>query len=263
MDFREEANRACMSPSPDIEVNNRKVKVHQSDGVFEHIEWKNLRVGDIVKVEKNEFFPADLLLLSSSYEDAICYVETMNLDGETNLKLKQELKVTSFLHDDFDFRDFKALVKCEDPNANLYSFVESMEFEEQRHPLTPKQLHLRDSKLRNTDYIYGAIIFTGLDTKLDVDFVQNDVRNLRWRGPIIDTIVMNPPFRTWKKGADMDFLFATLKTRNATGLVAPTIATGLGVLTHTLGTLVPVIGASGFATAAAATVIGTIVGGFR
>ncbi|XP_028111914.1 putative phospholipid-transporting ATPase 9 isoform X3 [Camellia sinensis] len=195
----------------DIEVNNRKVKVHQSDGVFEHIEWKNLRVGDIVKVEKNEFFPADLLLLSSSYEDAICYVETMNLDGETNLKLKQELKVTSFLHDDFDFRDFKALVKCEDPNANLYSFVESMEFEEQRHPLTPKQLHLRDSKLRNTDYIYGAIIFTGLDTKLDVDFVQNDVRNLRWRGPIIDTIVMNPPFRTWKKGADMDFLFATLK----------------------------------------------------
>ncbi|KAI8021502.1 putative phospholipid-transporting ATPase 9 [Camellia lanceoleosa] len=140
----------------DIEVNNRKVKVHRSDGVFEHIEWKNLRVGDIVKVEKNEFFPADLLLLSSSYEDAICYVETMNLDGETNLKLKQALEVTSFLHDDSDFRDFKALVKCEDPNANLYSFVGSMEFEEQRHPLTPKQLLLRDSKLHNTDCIYGA-----------------------------------------------------------------------------------------------------------
>ncbi|KAL7209147.1 hypothetical protein ACSBR1_030818 [Camellia fascicularis] len=150
----------------DIEVNNRNVKVHQSDGVFEHIEWKNLRVGDIVKVEKNEFFPVDLLLLSSSYEDAICYVETMNLDGETNLKLKKALKVTSFLHDDSDFRDFKALVKCEDPNANLYSFVESMEFEEQRHPLTPKQLLLRNSKLRNTDYIYGAVIFTGLDTKV-------------------------------------------------------------------------------------------------
>lgn len=147
-------------------MNNRKVKVHQRDGVFDHTEWKNLRVGDIVKVNKDEFFPADLLLLSSSYDDAICYVETMNLDGETNLKLKQALGVTSFLNEDSDFRNFKAIVKCEDPNANLYSFVGSMEFEEPQYPLSPQQLLLRDSKLRNTDYIYGAVIFTGQDTKV-------------------------------------------------------------------------------------------------
>ncbi|KAK3041310.1 hypothetical protein RJ639_001412 [Escallonia herrerae] len=150
----------------DIEVNNRKVKVHQGDGLFSSTEWKNLRVGDIVKVEKDEFFPADLLLLSSSYDDAVCYVETMNLDGETNLKLKQALEATSSLHEDSDFKGFKALVKCEDPNANLYSFVGTMEFGEQQHPLSPQQLLLRDSKLRNTDYIYGAVIFTGHDTKV-------------------------------------------------------------------------------------------------
>lgn len=151
----------------DTEINNRKVKVHRQNGVFDYTEWKNLRVGDIVKVEKDEFFPADLLLLSSSYEDAICYVETMNLDGETNLKVKQALEVvTSRLHEDTDFRDFRATVKCEDPNANLYSFVGSMEFEEQQYPLSPQQLLLRDSKLRNTDFIYGAVIFTGHDTKV-------------------------------------------------------------------------------------------------
>ncbi|XP_041010362.1 putative phospholipid-transporting ATPase 9 [Juglans microcarpa x Juglans regia] len=150
----------------DIEVNNRKVKVYQRDGIFDYTEWKNLRVGDIVKVEKDEFFPADLILLSSSYDDAICYVETMNLDGETNLKLKQALEVTSFLHEDSNFFGFKALVKCEDPNANLYSFIGSMEFEEQQYPLSPQQLLLRDSKLRNTDYIYGAVVFTGYDTKV-------------------------------------------------------------------------------------------------
>ncbi|KAJ7943239.1 Phospholipid-transporting ATPase [Quillaja saponaria] len=150
----------------DIEVNNRRVKVHRRDGVFDFTEWKNLRVGDIVMVEKDEFFPADLLLLSSSYEDAVCYVETMNLDGETNLKLKQGLEVTSFLHEDFSFREFKAIVKCEDPNANLYTFIGSMEFEEQQYPLSPLQLLLRDSKLRNTDYIYGVVIFTGQDTKV-------------------------------------------------------------------------------------------------
>ncbi|XP_077221326.1 putative phospholipid-transporting ATPase 9 [Tasmannia lanceolata] len=150
----------------DIEVNNRKVKVHIGNGSFDNTEWKNLKVGDIVKVEKDDFFPADLLLLSSSYEDAICYVETMNLDGETNLKLKQALESTSNLHDDTSFQNFNALVKCEDPNANLYTFVGSMDFEEQQDPLTPQQLLLRDSKLRNTDYIYGAVIFTGHDTKV-------------------------------------------------------------------------------------------------
>ncbi|KAA8532783.1 hypothetical protein F0562_032816 [Nyssa sinensis] len=150
----------------DIEVNNRKVKVHRGNGVFDYTEWKLLKVGDIVKVEKDEFFPADLLLLSSGYEDASCYVETMNLDGETNLKLKQGLEATSFLQEDSNFGDFKALAQCEDPNANLYSFVGSIEFEQQLHPLSPQQLLLRDSKLRNTDYIYGAVIFTGHDTKV-------------------------------------------------------------------------------------------------
>ncbi|KAL7179885.1 hypothetical protein ACSBR1_043147 [Camellia fascicularis] len=42
-----------------------------------------------------------------------------------------------------------------------------------------------------------------------------------------------------------------MQTRKATRLVAPAIVAGLGALTRTLGTLVPVIGASGFATAAA------------
>lgn len=179
----------------DMEVNNRKVKVHKGHGTFEYTEWKNLKVGHIVKIMKDEFFPADLLLLSSSYEDSISYVETMNLDGETNLKLKQGLEVTSALHEDSEFSDFKATIKCEDPNANLYSFVGTLEFEEQQYPLSPQQLLLRDSKLRNTDYIFGAVIFTGHDTKV----VQNST---------------NPPSKRSKVEKKMDriiyFLFCIL-----------------------------------------------------
>ncbi|CAJ1975388.1 unnamed protein product [Sphenostylis stenocarpa] len=150
----------------DIDMNNRKVKMHHGDGVFDYSKWKDLKVGDIVKVEKNEFFPADLILLSSSYDDAICYVETMNLDGETNLKIKQALEVTSKLQEDSSYKNFKAIIKCEDPNANLYSFVGSLELEDQLYPLAPHQLLLRDSKLRNTEFIYGMVIFTGHDTKV-------------------------------------------------------------------------------------------------
>ncbi|KAH1131317.1 hypothetical protein J1N35_002695 [Gossypium stocksii] len=179
----------------DTEVNNRKVKMHQSDGIFEPTKWMDLKVGDIVKVEKDEFFPADLILLSSSYEEAICYVETMNLDGETNLKLKQASDVTSSLHDDASFQDFKATIRCEDPNANLYSFVGSLELGDEQYPLSPQQLLLRDSKLRNTDYIFGVVIFTGRDTKV----IQNSTE---------------PPSKRSKIEKRMDnivyFLFAVL-----------------------------------------------------
>ncbi|CAL4895276.1 unnamed protein product [Urochloa decumbens] len=150
----------------DTEVNNRVTRIFH-DGAFIDAKWKDVRVGDVVKVHKDEFFPADLVLLASSYEDAICYVETMNLDGETNLKLKQSLEATSgALPDDESFRDFGAVIRCEDPNAHLYSFVGNIEIQGQQHPLSPQQLLLRDSKLRNTEFVYGAVVFTGHDTKV-------------------------------------------------------------------------------------------------
>lgn len=133
---------------------------------FHETRWKNLRVGDIVKVYKDDYFPADLLLLSSSYEDGICYVETMNLDGETNLKLKHSLEVTSHLHDDKSVNDFMAVIKCEDPNENLYSFVGTLYYDGKQYPLSLQQILLRDSKLKNTEYIYGVVVFTGHDTKV-------------------------------------------------------------------------------------------------
>ncbi|XP_071710472.1 probable phospholipid-transporting ATPase 4 [Rutidosis leptorrhynchoides] len=150
----------------DLKVNMRKVLIHVGDGVFVKKPWMKLEVGDVVKVEKDNFFPADLLFLSSSYEDGICYVETMNLDGETNLKVKRSLEVTLSLDNDASFKDFSATIKCEDPNPNLYSFVGNFEYEGRMYPLDPSQILLRDSKLRNTSHVYGVVIFSGHDTKV-------------------------------------------------------------------------------------------------
>ncbi|KAJ4831513.1 putative phospholipid-transporting ATPase 8 [Turnera subulata] len=150
----------------DIEANNRKAKVYGKNYTFYATKWKNLRVGDVVKVSKDEYFPADLLLVSSSYEDGICYVETMNLDGETNLKLKHALEVTSSLHSEESLKKFKGVIKCEDPNENLYSFVGTLYYNGNQYPLSPQQILLRDSKLKNTEYIYGVVVFTGHDTKV-------------------------------------------------------------------------------------------------
>ncbi|EYU32951.1 hypothetical protein MIMGU_mgv1a013678mg [Erythranthe guttata] len=49
------------------------------------------------------------------------------------------------------------------------------------------------------------------ELELDMDFVQCDIRNLGLSDRNIDTVVMNPPFGTRKKGADMEFLSVALK----------------------------------------------------
>ncbi|KAL3598315.1 hypothetical protein D5086_006233 [Populus alba] len=164
----------------DMKVNSRKASVHKGGGVFGYKPWQKIQVGDVVKVEKDQFFPADLLLLSTSYDDGICYVETMNLDGETNLKVKRSLEVTLPLEDDESFKNFTGIIKCEDPNPNLYTFVGNFEYEFQVYPLDPTQILLRDSKLRNTSYVYGVVIFTGFDSKV----MQNSTKSPSKRSKI-------------------------------------------------------------------------------
>lgn len=149
-----------------MKVNSRKASVHNGGGVFGNKQWREIQVGDILRVEKDSFFPADLLLLSTSYEDGLCYVETMNLDGETNLKVKRSLEATVSLDNDESFKDFAGMIKCEDPNPSLYTFVGNLDYERQTYALDPSQILLRDSKLRNTAFVYGVVIFTGHDSKV-------------------------------------------------------------------------------------------------
>jgi P-type E1-E2 ATPase len=85
----------------DDEENNRKTLVlDPKTGKFESKAWRDVKVGMIVKCFGNEFFPADLVLLNSSGRKGICYIETKNLDGETNLKHKIANKEIMALYPD-------------------------------------------------------------------------------------------------------------------------------------------------------------------
>ncbi len=70
-----------------------------------------MQVGEVIKVEKDHYFPADLLLVSSTNDDGIAYVETMNLDGETNLKIKKALNQTKGITEQ-NVKDLKVSVKA-------------------------------------------------------------------------------------------------------------------------------------------------------
>ncbi|KAM9323032.1 phospholipid-transporting ATPase ID-like [Pholidichthys leucotaenia] len=150
----------------DNQVNNRKTDV-LIDGQLKKEKWMNVQVGDIIKLENNEFVTADLLLLSSSEPLNLVYVETAELDGETNLKAKQSLTVTGELADNIDsLAAFSGEVRCEPPNNRLDKFKGTLSVNAQNYALDNEKLLLRGCTIRNTEWCYGLVIFGGPDTKL-------------------------------------------------------------------------------------------------
>uniref|UniRef100_A0A665W832 Phospholipid-transporting ATPase n=1 Tax=Echeneis naucrates TaxID=173247 RepID=A0A665W832_ECHNA len=150
----------------DKEINNRKCEV-LLDGRFRESKWMNIQVGDVVRLKKNDFIPADILLLSSTNPNSLCYVETAELDGETNLKFKMGLRVTDEkLQDERKLAQFDALIECEEPNNRLDKFTGTMHWENKRYPLDLDNMLLRGCKIRNTEECRGLVIFAGADTKI-------------------------------------------------------------------------------------------------
>ncbi|KAA8907342.1 hypothetical protein FN846DRAFT_906662 [Sphaerosporella brunnea] len=153
----------------DKELNRSKTKVLMGSS-FEEARWLNIRVGDIVRVESEEPFPADLILLASSEPEGLCYIETANLDGETNLKIKQAIPETSHLVSPGDLSRLSGRIRSEQPNSSLYTYEGTLTMDmgggEKELPLNPDQLLLRGATLRNTPWIHGIVIFTGHETKL-------------------------------------------------------------------------------------------------
>ena len=131
---------------------------------------QDIQVGCIVKVKENEFFPCDMLLINSSIPKGICYVETKNLDGETNLKHKQADKrlIRMGKTEEEVCMNFNGgLIECEKPNEFLYKFEGNLTLSDGAVvPLSVDMMLLRGSSLRNTEYVYGIAVFTGHESKV-------------------------------------------------------------------------------------------------
>ncbi|KAL9005389.1 MAG: hypothetical protein Q9188_001831 [Gyalolechia gomerana] len=153
----------------DKSLNYSKAKVLRGSN-FETTKWINVAVGDIVRVESEESFPADLVLLASSEPEGLCYIETANLDGETNLKIKQAIPETANFVSTTELSRLSGRIRSEQPNSSLYTYEATMTLHaaggEKELPLAPDQLLLRGAILRNTPWIHGAVVFTGHETKL-------------------------------------------------------------------------------------------------
>eukprot|EP01119_Soliformovum_irregulare_P019079 TRINITY_DN5979_c0_g1_i1.p1 TRINITY_DN5979_c0_g1~~TRINITY_DN5979_c0_g1_i1.p1 ORF type:complete len:1154 (-),score=316.94 TRINITY_DN5979_c0_g1_i1:278-3739(-) len=152
----------------DRRVNHRKGERLEGTS-FAEVAWADMRVGEIIRIKENQEIPADVIVLNSSGEDGVAMVETSNLDGETNLKMKYALPFTRNLATEADLKEWLSgniVVETEAPNTNLYKFDGTMAINGETHPINIQQLLLRGCKLKNIDWVYGLVVFTGYDTRL-------------------------------------------------------------------------------------------------
>uniref|UniRef100_A0A8C5EY96 Phospholipid-transporting ATPase n=1 Tax=Gouania willdenowi TaxID=441366 RepID=A0A8C5EY96_GOUWI len=137
----------------DNEVNGAPVFVVRS-GSLVQTRSRNIRVGDIVRVAKDETFPADLVLLSSDRADGTCHITTASLDGETNLKVRTYM--SSFvwtIQPDFTnlskFPGFQGTLNASRGTQNLL---------------------LRGARLKNTKEIFAVAVYTGMESKMALNY---------------------------------------------------------------------------------------------
>ena len=147
------------------------------NGKWEQCRWDEIKVGDIIYCEKNEEIPADIVCLSSNDPNGTSYIDTCNLDGETNLKQRQALKQTRELTDPGVLQNTQIKVSCDLPNNKLYQFNGNLTINDQQYALDNNAVLLRGTKLKNTHFIIGLVIYTGHDTKIMMN--QSDARTKR------------------------------------------------------------------------------------
>eukprot|EP01038_Epipyxis_sp_PR26KG_P013375 gene13375-17935_t len=165
--------------------------------------WRDLAVGDIVLVRGDDELPADIVAIAcGGVQGQVSFVETAAIDGETNLKMKipcllkqtidNEIAATDILNTInllngnaqvsglFDQACFSATITAEEPNGSIHrfngfidiSYKNSTNVKSTTIALTEKNLLLRGSVLRATEWCIGMVVYTGADTKLSLNSKQ-------------------------------------------------------------------------------------------
>lgn len=147
------------------------------------------------QVEGNKVVPADCLFLRSFPREgadggtpSICYVQTAQLDGETNLKLRQmKQSVVDLFASDAMCGAFDGCVKAAKPSQKFSDLNAKLQFrgrewlpnagpEEQVSLKEKDQLLLRGVVLKNVGHVYALVLYTGEQTKVRVAQGVNNVK---------------------------------------------------------------------------------------
>ncbi|EGO21270.1 hypothetical protein SERLADRAFT_351381 [Serpula lacrymans var. lacrymans S7.9] len=130
--------------------------------------WEDVHVGDFVKIMDNEPIPADILICATSEEENVAFVETKNLDGETNLKSRNASQALTYLRTaaQCSSKLNPFTVECDRPDTNMYKVNAAIVQNGEKTRVDSQHLLLRGTILRNTGWAIGIVLYTGVDTKI-------------------------------------------------------------------------------------------------
>ncbi|XP_059527849.1 phospholipid-transporting ATPase VD isoform X2 [Myotis daubentonii] len=151
----------------DKQINNLLTKVYsRKEKKYLDCCWKDVTVGDFIRLSCNEVIPADMVLLFSTDPDGICHIETSGLDGESNLKQRQVVRGFAEQDSEVDPETFSSRIECESPNNDLSRFRGFLEHSnKERVGLGKENLLLRGCTIRNTEAVVGIVVYAGHETK--------------------------------------------------------------------------------------------------
>ncbi|KAJ9653951.1 drs2 neo1 protein [Neophaeococcomyces mojaviensis] len=164
-------NTGAQQPSKDSGCEGRMLSNSQA---WTKTRWQDVKVGDVVLLERDAAVPADIVLLHSSGADGIAHIETKSLDGETNLKSKKPLDlVLQHSRSEASIARLEADFVVEDPNLDLYKFDGRVSIAGQTLPLTSNEVMYRGSILRNTQSAAGIVVYSGEECKIRMNANKN------------------------------------------------------------------------------------------
>ncbi|KAM0323107.1 hypothetical protein ACHAQA_008957 [Verticillium albo-atrum] len=183
------------------DVINRELPL-KGEARFHRDAWKDLQVGDYVRIYNDDEIPADIVILSTSDPDGACYVETKNLDGETNLKFRAALRCSRSMKHARDTERAQFWLDSEAPQANLYKYNGAINWQQKFdgpdsephnmvEPITIDNMLLRGCNLRNTEWALGIVMFTGHDTKIMINSGITPSKRARIARELNFNVIMN------------------------------------------------------------------------
>ena len=133
---------------------------------------RDIKLGNVVIVYEDQQIPADLILYTSE-NNGYSYTETKNLDGETNMKLRIAINNKPIKADAIPSLEYsKEPLSVEDPINQIYSF--SGNFKDK--PLLLDHTLWRGCTLRHTDFIVGVVIYSGSETRIQMNTGTKSVK---------------------------------------------------------------------------------------
>ncbi len=174
-------NRESNTKEPTSEIDGMSTPLPHS---WSPKKWSQIQVGDIVRLKRDDQVPADMILMYA--EGTTAYIETMALDGETNLKNKQPpMPLLGRCGTIEQVSNCQGEIVVEDPSMDLYRFEGKISIADQTFPLTTHEVMYRGSVLRNTPVAVGIVCYTGEECRIR----QNANKNPRIKAPALQKLV--------------------------------------------------------------------------